>query len=238
MKKSIILLLLLVGYVIVFDISAEQKPIGLNTQSKEKILSLTTKEDPGLFEALMPEDKKGIPISLSSIPIHVTNKAVYWIKKAVRSQWLPPEIEKNLVAIKDVKWEWKDNYGDVHERKGDFLILEYESGGNFFHIQESGVSVSVRIDLLMPKDITADPKSFISWSLKEFLDLPSGVLDLSFSDIPPLFKATNVPAGSIDPLRDWWESVVAYTDGNFFFVTFLELDNSKGSNRFGLPDRF
>ena len=78
MKKSIILLLLLVGYVIVFDISAEQKPIGLNTQSKEKILSLVDKY-PSLTEALMPEEKKGTPKSLSSIPTHVTNKGIYWI---------------------------------------------------------------------------------------------------------------------------------------------------------------
>jgi hypothetical protein len=236
MKKSIILLLLLVGYVIASGLSAEQKPIGLKTQSKKKILYLIDKH-PNLTEALMPEEKKGIPESLSSIPIHVTNKAVYWIKKVIRSKWLPPEIEINLVALKDVKlWEKKTTVGIVLKRMGDFLVLEYELEGNIFHIQESGVSVSMRIDFVLPQDIIVDPKSFISSSLKEYLNLPSEVLDLSVTNYPPLFNAMDVTA--IKHPRDWWHSVDVYTDGKFFFVNISEIENSDNTPYLGLPDRF
>ena len=240
MKKSIIPLLLFAGYFIVSGISAEQKTFELKTQSKEKIRSLAYDEDSIIIEALMPEEKFGIPMSQSSIPISVMNHAVSWIKKVVRSQWLPPEIENNLVALKDAKLlERKDKHGVIFsERKGDFLILEYESGGNRFHIQESGVSVSVRIDFAVLQAMTVDPKSFISISLKKFLNFPSGVSqDLSVANISPLYKATIVDDASP---REWWNNVKAYTDGDFFFIYIREIDpaNNNPQARPGLPDRF
>jgi hypothetical protein len=238
MSKRIIHLLLFVSFVIVSGASAEKKPFELKTQSKDKILSLAD-ENPVLMDALMPEEKIGTQISLSSIPIPAINSAVNWIRKVVRSQWLPTEIEKKLVALKDAKqWEKKDKHGIVFsERKGDFFILEYELGGNNFHIQESGVSVSVRIDFAS-QDLTADPRSFISRSLNEFLNLPSGVsLDISVTNVPPLYKATVVDG--VSPL-EWWKSVEACTDGNFFFVAIREIDpaNNRLQARPGLPDRF
>lgn len=240
MKKTAISLLLLTGLFIISGALAEPKPIELKPQSKEKIRFLAD-ERPALMDALIPEEKKGTPKSLALIPAPVTSNAVYWIKKVVRSQWLPTEIEVNLVALKDVKqWEKKDKHGVVFsERKGDFLILEYESGGNHFHIQESGVSVSVRVDFAVPQAVIGDPKSFITKWVTEFLNLPGGVsLNLSVTNVPPLYKAT-VADGVASP-QEWWDSVEVCTDGDFFFATVMEIepvgDNPQAQP--GLPDRF
>lgn len=240
MKKAAISLLLLAGLFIVFGALAEPRPIELKTQSKEKIRSLAD-ERPALMDALMPEEKKGTPKSLSSIPAPITSNVVYWIKKVIRSQWLPPDIEGNLVVLKDVKqWEKKDKHGVVFsERKGDFLILDYESGGNHFHIQESGVSVSVRVNFALPQTVIDDPKSFITKSVTEFLNLPGGVsLDLSITNVPPLYMTTI--ADNVVNSREWWHGMEVCTDGHFFFATVMEIEPADDNPQAqpGLPDRF
>jgi len=240
MKKSILPQLLLAGLVIVSGASAESKPIELKIQTKERIRSLAD-EYPAFMDALMPEEKKGTQKSLSSIPVPVTSNAVYWIKRVIRSQWLPPAIEGSLVALKDVKqWEKKDKHGAVFsERKGDFLTLEFESGGIRFHVQESGVSVSVRIDFAVPQTMTPDPKSFISRTLKDFLNLPLGISpDISVTNVPPLYKATFADGGACP--REWWSSVEAFTDGDIFFATVIEIEPACTNPQAqpGLPDRF
>lgn len=241
MKKRQVLSVLLAGLVAVCGgLAAHSKRIELKMESKQKIRSLAARR-PALMEALLPEEEKGTRKPLVSIPTSVRSNAVYWIKKVVSPHWLPRAIEANLVALGDAKlWEKKDKSGVVFsERVGDFLVLEYELGGNRWHIQESGVSVSVRVDFGVTQAVSGDPKPFMAKLLAEYLNLPAGVsLDMSVVSDPPFYVATTAD-GTVYP-QEWWQSVEACTDGDFFFATVLEIDPQDENSQIqpGLPDRF
>ncbi len=230
-------------------------PSILTTQSKEKVLSLANKQ-PKLMDILLPDEKKGTAESITVIPAPITSNAVYWIKKVVRSQWLPPDIKENLIALKDVKQlEKKDKHGVVFsERKGDFLVLDYKIMDHAFHIQESGVSVSLRVDLPKEVSVSSDPSGFIKKCLADFLNIPSdalGTLDIQVEKDAPLYTvfSTDISPRSILPvttdgkLRNeshWWERMIICTDGKFFFVYASEVEPGSYSPQAkpGLPDRF
>ncbi|MBU1695036.1 MAG: hypothetical protein KKC51_13895 [Verrucomicrobia bacterium] len=240
MRTSMLILLSITGVVFIAGASALGTPGELLTQSKEKIRSLSD-EQPALMDILLPDEKQGSREPLASISASVKSNSVYWIKKVVRARWLPSDVDGSLIALKDVKqWEKKDKHGVVFsERRGDFLMLETESDGYSLHIQESGASVSIRVDFAETQAMTPDPASFIHKCLTDFLNLPAGSsLSLSVTNFPPLYKAMLSDAEKTP--REWWNTLEACTDGSFFFVTVAEVESGYDNPRAqpGLPDRF
>jgi len=240
MKRGLYVSLLLCGLVIVARASDVLGASKLKTESAEKIRSLAD-EHPALTDVFLPDEKQRHAVPMAVIPAHVKSNAVYWVEKVVRSRWLPRDMEGKLVALKDVKlWEKKDSRGVVFsERKGDFLTLEYEVEGHKFYIQESGVSVSIRVDLAQGEAPASDPASFIRKCLTDFLNLPAGVTQgISVERVQPLYKAT-IATERTGPSQ-WWDSLKVFTDGEFFFVTVAEVEPGSDNPRAqpGLPDRF
>ena len=227
----------------------------LSTQSKEKLLSYAAKQSK-LMDIFLPDEKNVTSESMAAIPAPIKSNAVYWIKNVVRSKWLPSDIEGNFVALKDVKqWEKKDKHGVVFsERKGDFLFLNYEIMNYRFHVQESGISVSLRVDLPEEASISKDPSGFIKKYLAEMLNISPDVLrtlniqvekddNLYFVFSTDMLPNSILPVSSDGKFRNeshWWERMIICTDGKFFFVNASEVEPGYYSPRAkpGLPDRF
>jgi len=215
-------------------------PSVLSEQSKEKVLSLADKQ-PAFMDILLPEQSGVQVVTVSSLPKTTIRKTVSWIQKVVQSRWLPADLGAELVAAKDVKqWEKKDKKGVVFsERKGDFLLLNYNMPNHIIHIQESGASVSVRIDFLAHQAIANDPSGFIVKCLKDFLNIPAKAMDqlhLEVAESSPLYS---VSFRSKPIISDWWESLTICTDGQFFFVSVPEMEAGRSPQaRPGLPDKF
>jgi hypothetical protein len=212
----------------------------LSPQSKIKMLSIAD-EQPKVMEILLPEQVGFNTVPVRSLPKVTTSNAVSWIQKVVQSRWLPPNVETAFVAAKDVKlWEKKDKKGVVFsEYKGDFLLLNYSISNHTIHIQESGVTVSIRIDFAEPQPVTANPTLFAQKCLVDFLNIPiESAQNLSVESFPPLYKVKLVNKQPTDPSH-WWDGLEAYIDSNFFFVTVPEIGiGSSPRAKPGLPDRF
>lgn len=142
----------------------------LTAEAREKIRALA---HPYLMDILLPEQLDAARIPVSSVPERTTKEAAVWIRRVIEAKWLPPNIEGKLLALKDVKqWEKRDTNGVlISERIGDFLALEYEVSGYAVHVQESGVSVSLRVDFRQPRSVGDDPGAFIRECLRDFLNL-------------------------------------------------------------------
>jgi len=216
------------------------EPLWLTEHLRTNIAAMAD-EQPALMDVLFAEDRRGVEVPITSISTSVLNHAVLWIKDVVRREWLPADIENRLVAYKDVKqWEKKDKAGVVFSvREGDFLTLEYEAGGHKIHIQESGVSISVRFDLGTRQSLAPDCSIFIQKCLTDFLNFPDEwSKDFTIEKRGVLCRARMLNKRST--VSGWWDTIDVLTDGSFFFVTLVEitsqLHNPQASP--GLPNRF
>jgi hypothetical protein len=254
MKKTLVRSVVVV--VLMLPVAAADKPGDLTSETKQKVRALAEDREPGLVNILLPEQALNQTVPVASLPHTVTADAESWIRKVVRSKWLPSDIAGNLVAAKDLKLlEKKDPNGITFMTyEGDFLLLDFEVAGHAIHVQESGAVVSMRVDLPQPVAIEEDPPGVIRRCLAEFLNIPAdelAALDLQVEQHGPLYAVFMVwrpppspvpdsPDGEIWNHLHWWQRLTICTDGRFFFVYAREMDRGYYSPRAkpGLPDRF
>lgn len=236
--------------------AGEMTPTALIGQTTERVQALA-QEQPELMDMLLPEQLNATNVALSSLPTSTTSNAVYWMGTVVQSKWLPPDIPSSLGAAKDVRqWEKRDKNGVViSERKGDFLFFNYSVPGYVIHVQESGVSVSLRVDFPRPVVITDDPSSFITNCLQQFLKMPAGALaslklDLKEeggayiaaprSSVVASRQPVSTTDGRILNNLHWWDRLIICTDGRVFFVQAPEIEPGYLNPHAhpGLPRRF
>lgn len=209
------------------------------------------------LDALWPSstliENKKIPIS--KVSPEVIEKSVYWIKTAIKKEWLPEDLQNRLITLKDFKkWEKRDKQGIVFSQGvGDYIIAEYETRNYKINIQENGRSLSLLIALPDTTDISQDPEGIIKKWIETFTNFP---LQKSNRLTYQLQKADDVYYGKVlcdweDKTADllsgktvisnmWWQHFNVCTDGTFFFISLPETDGTPVSlgSKSGLPDRF
>ena len=176
--------------------SDSQQPPAISVQARERIRVLA---DPYLMDILLPERTDVVRVPLSSVPERARKEALLWIPRVVQERWLPADFQEKLIGLKDVKhWERKNKEGIVvYEDIGDFLVLDHEMSGYGIHIQESGGSVSLRVDLPEVMPVADDPSAFIRKCLTDFLNIPPGLVpqlqgDLK-QELPVYFASLRSP---------------------------------------------
>jgi hypothetical protein len=242
--------------VLLLPVAAADKPGELTNETQQKVRALAEERDSGLMDILLPEQALNQTVPVASLPQTVTADAESWIRKVVRSKWLPSDISGRLVAAKDLKLlEKKDPNGIAFMTyEGDFLLLDFEVAGHAIHVQESGGHVSIRVDLPQPIAIEEDPPGAIRRCLAEFLNIPAdelAALDLQVERHGPLYAVFMVwrpppspvpdsPDGEVWNHLHWWERLTVCTDGRFFFVCAPEREPGyyKPQAKPGLRDRF
>lgn len=155
---------------VVFGGNAEKK---LLSDEAIKLIDILGNEKLVYLDALWPsssliEDKK---IPKSKVSHEVIEKSVYWIKTAVKKEWLPEDLQNRLITLKDFKkWEKRNKQGIVFSQwVGDYIIAEYEIRGYKINIQENGQSLSLLVVLPDTTDISLDPQDFIPAGRAELL---------------------------------------------------------------------
>lgn len=201
--------------------------------------------------ALLPEEKKGVPVDIAAVPEKVRQHAIYWIRKTMAAEWLPEGIESRLSALKDARaFETKDLYGGK-ELEADYVLLEYEFGGFAFHLQDSGEGLTVRIDLSNEIDLRGNPTQQLRDLLLKFFRIPASetaIQDLKIarrssmyllsSKKRPTWKADDASNTIVEAY--WWEPLRAISDGRTLIVSFTEVEpgGRARKSRLNFPDRF
>lgn len=156
----------------------------LTVQARNKIRVLAD-EHSYVMDIFLSEEFDAPTVPISSIPETAKSHALAWIARIVQDRWLPADVESMLVARKDVKqWEKRDKNGIlIFERIGDFLTVDYETTTHGIHLQESGASVSLRVDFPQQRPVADDPEAFIRQCLTDFLNIPQGVVSQLRGDL-------------------------------------------------------
>ena len=234
MKSSVILIVPFVGFSFVTIAAETPLPSRLKTKSVEKMVELAEVDD-RMGEALVPEKTPHTVLPLSSLPDPMKKRAVMWIKRLVKREWLPPGFETQMVAMKDVvlrehSWSGKDEHP---EWKEDYFSLDYEISGYRFHVLEGSRAVSVRIDLEGETALADDPRPQIQPWLEKFLSMPDPAQVLSrlrVAKAVPILKLSRdefplyLPDGTPVQITAWdWTRI--YSDGKFIFISIPKVES-------------
>jgi hypothetical protein len=207
--------------------------------------------DPTFLEVFpLPDSIKAMPIS--AVPKRVVSSATHWIRMIIRPEWLPQKLESEYIVVKDFKrWDKRDSVGTMFSQMiGDYVIADYKVRKHRVLLQESGATVSLRVDFPTP-DSLRDPARFVKNCILRFLQFPSDKIEysnLQLNNEGSLYYGTVLtevgegwPMGKDGLLEYWWWQFIRFcTDGNFFFATMMEGDGTPTppSAKPGLPDRF
>lgn len=226
-----------------------KQPLPLRQETRDA-LRQHEKDFPSLAEAQLPESPVGTSVPLDSVPRRAQDHAMRWIRIIVQPKWLPVDAPARLTALKDARvWEKKDAQGIVFsEIVGDYLLLDYEIEGHGFHIQESGNSMTIRIDFPEERNIANNAIDVAGGWLQEYFNMSIDSIKeqkLRSEDITPLVRVTSQKKRlkKIESERfvaiNWWEPINLLTDGRSLVVFFGEAEpGGHVQARPGPPDRF
>ena len=113
-------------------------------------------------------------VSLSVVPPAIIEGAVSWIRRIIKDNWLPPEIDEKLIAMKD----WKRRGRRVFSGRVAFgvtvdaLMTEYTLGGYNFQIQDDGNHLGILVFPLKPDGAAPSIKEYLTGSIAKFLNVP------------------------------------------------------------------
>ncbi len=184
-----------------------------------------------------------------AVPVAVRKESVLAMRKILKEEWIPKDLDRHLVGLKDVvTFESKDQAGKVFSQSiEDLVVARYQIAGFRFHTIEDGRGVGVRVDLppgTKIRDKRESVKSYICRFLK--VDAPRLADHVwQITSRPGLFHGS-VQMEGLRPDRPppyplhWWDSLFFGSDGTFFFVSTASVNDvtsptSCGSCR---PDRF
>ncbi|MDE0298632.1 MAG: hypothetical protein OXN17_08375 [Candidatus Poribacteria bacterium] len=190
--------------------------------------------------ALWPNDDEftSYRIDLSTLPPTIVEHAASWIRRVVKHEWLPTEMQ--FIAMKD--WKRRERrvlprviaYGVIV----DALITEFSLRGYNFQIQDDGKHLGVLIFPVKPNQIASSIEDHITNSISKFFNIsPSKLGSIEFT-----LKHSRIGANekiyygdvwcdwdkqkntSCDAFKSqtWWNHMVVCTDGNFIYLHFDE----------------
>ncbi len=172
-----------------------------------------------------------------TIPASVRRESIRSIRTVLRDEWVPSDIGRLLVGLKDVnQFESKDPNGRVLVRLiTDLAIARYEVRAFRVVVIENGLGVSVKIDLPPGTSVT-NQRGPVKALLERFLKLdPSSLGDRvwTITSRPGLFYGS-VKTKALRPDRPppyplhWWDSVYFVSDGSFFFISVADVADVTG----------
>lgn len=169
-----------------------------------------------------------------------------WYKMTLKPEWIPENISDILTAEKDVrKFQSTQNDMVICRLEGDYIVAKYEIKGHKIIIQESGVSISIRIEKAASEQ-NKTPENLIEKNLMTYLNIPANTK--FFYNLNPGKKI--VFGTAIDEKIsvhknewDWWWqhfSVCIAKNDSLFFVYIYERKGytERMQARPGYPDRF
>jgi hypothetical protein len=225
---------------------------GLLRPEARKELLARRNSDGLAAEALVPDDKNGTPVPLSSLDQGMMNVSFEWIRRVIKPEWLPAGFESNVIALKQTALRENTilaNGLSTGTWPTDYFLLQYSMKGYQLHVLESGLGVCLRVDLpVAGANSIHDLKSEIVHQLAQFLSIPPSASiwkELEFSERGSLTYVARIgefppqPRGEFET-RNWWEGLQVYTDGTFFFVSVPEIRPGPNHVRAqaGPPNRF
>lgn len=244
--------------IVAADVSFKKQPAAIKQATAERLRGKLADK---IHEKIVPpldtfivEDNLGQQILISEIPARVLNEGEEWIKRLVRSEWLPTDMRKEMQARKDVliqEWHQPGNSGDHFQEVGDFLILDYEIKDHRILLLESGKTLTARIQLPKETDITRVAAKDILKLVSTFFTLPETAIypddiKIEGDDQVRSFRWITGPTQEEVSKRfitgeslNWWFSLQLHFDGQTLLISIPEIDNPpRLSPRITLQDRF
>lgn len=231
----------------------------LSANKISTIESWAKTENPTFIEVLLPEYRQNLGWeSVAHVPKPCIKHATKWAGIILLSKWLPNDLEQRWIGYKNITlMEKKDKKGAIfYSRTGDYLVADYQIEGFTFHVQETGITLSVRIDFNKNYDLQTKATSQIYDLIEKFFAVPRSKLttlkaDISTADNQLVFGVMKNIA-MISPKQEMskngfiinklrWDDLICVCLGqNFIFVYFYEKEEGKVNPQAkpGLPDRF
>lgn len=179
-------------------------------------------------------------IDLSMLPPAIVEHAGSWVRRILKTKWLPTEIETHLIVMKDWIRRERRVFPDriAFGRTVDALILEFSRGGYNFQIQEDGNNLGVLVFPVKPNRAAPSIKEYITGSISKFLNVPPSKIGgieytlrhSQLGDDGKIYygrmwcewdEKKNSNFDDIK-LRAWWNRMSVCTDGNFVFLSISE----------------
>ena len=219
----------------VLEASSPPKPRALSQDRLEKIARRDFLPHDFLF--VQKYLYKPGELNRVTIPASVRRESIRSIRTVLRDEWVPTDIGRLLVGLKDVnQFESKDQNGRVITRLiTDLAVARYAIGAFRIVVIENGLGVSVKIDL-PPGNPIANQRGSVKALLERFLKLDQSSLGdrvWSITSRPGLFsgsvktKALRPDGPPAYPLH-WWDGVDFVSDGSFFFISVADVSGVTG----------
>lgn len=179
-------------------------------------------------------------VSLSVVPPTVVEGAASWIRRVIKDKWLPTEIDKQLIAMKDWKRRERRVTPDyvAFGVTVDALIAEFSRGGYNFQIQDDGKSLGVLIFPVKPNRAAPSIEKYITGSISKFLNVPRAKLGsleytlrnsrigenkkIHYGHVWCEWNEQKHSSFEASKSQTWWNRISVCTDGNFIFLSMLE----------------
>ncbi len=132
------------------------------------------------------ESKK---VAAKDIPTDELRRTWYWIKVKLRDKWIPPDLKKRLIGLKELR------------DSNDYFIVRYEVDGNKIQIFDwKYLPIVIEPDSLRGQD--EDAAEFAQRTAKKFLPINQDIEIESVIDYPKL----NLSLGSLKYDISWTEA--------------------------------
>ncbi|MFA5344587.1 MAG: hypothetical protein WC381_11590 [Kiritimatiellia bacterium] len=231
----------------------------LSANEISTIESWAKTENPNFIEVLLPEYRQSRGLeSVTHVPKPCIKHATKWAGKILLSKWLPDDLEQRWIGYKNITlMEKKNKEGFVfYSITGDYLVADYQIEEFTFHVQDTGGTLSVRIDFKEHCNLQANPTNQIYDLIEKFFAVSRSKMttlkaEISTADNQLVFGVMKNIA-MISPKQEMskngfiinklrWDDLICVCLGqNFIFVYFYEKEEGKVNPQAkpGLPDRF
>lgn len=238
--------------------SSDQRQEGLSPKDQASIEGWAKTKNSVYIEALLPEYRLNKSfVSATNVPRACIDHATKWAKKVLQDKWLPLDLDKKWLGLKNaILMEKKDKNGiSINTVDGDYLVADYQIDKYVFHLQDTGVTLSIRIDFADKISDRTNIADQVSDLIDRFLFVPSRNLDQLRRDI---IIDSNIMFGLIKNETkgksnrkyfndgtfwnedEWYDRINVCMGENFFFALVYEKDVGKMNPQAkpGLPKRF
>ncbi len=188
------------------------------------------------------EMKEKLP--LDSISSGVIQESVKWMRKILKSGWIPEEIENHFIAF-------RREMPFIPPHEVDCLIVRYEMKDQRIQIFEIDGYISILIDPMTEKDSQSSITDYITKGAKEYLNLPEERIVSIKTDLKTVeldgsrilhFGKVYFEDKNKDSERTWWHRISVWSDGRLMYFETVERNGQPVPHdervNFGIPPRF
>jgi len=248
-------------FVTLFCLSSEVSLCNINkdlikNESIKTVKELGVAKGPVYLDAIWPDDAlvKNKKVNISTIDPNVVEKSVSWIRTIIKDEWIPQDLDKKLIAIKDwKKLEKRNDKGDIiSETIGDYLLVEYKIKNYNIQIQENGISIGILILPIDHNEPLLDVENYLNDFIGKFIKFPNQKVSYLKFNIESIKtdEYLKIYYGNVQcewepninnyQFQTWWNYFSVCTDGHFMFFVIPERDGKpfRPQAKPGIPSRF